>query len=372
MLDLNQIIRPSILKLKAYSSARSLTKNLNALTPESSSFQTSEQKIYLDANENFQAPELFNALPWESELNRYPSPQPDALLKRFSKIYDVDVKNILITRGSDEAIDILTRSVIEPDQDSILIQSPTYGMYQVSNNIQNGITLDVPLIFEDQKWRMDYNKISKTLKDKKVKIFYICNPNNPTGTLFSKVEIERCLELLPSNTLLVLDQAYIEFTAEPVNFKDLNHPQLVILRTLSKSWGLAGLRLGCLIANPELVEVLKKVIAPYPIPTAVSKFALEALSDFNFSLMKDRVNEIVMMRENLKNELLSLSCVKNVFMSATNFLLVEFKNTEQVMNKTLNQNIVIRDRSSAISNCIRITVGSEDENNKLLQCLVEI
>lgn len=399
MLNLEEIIRPSILKLKAYSSARSLTNSSltnNSHTNKSLSknlLTTNENKpsafnptleslslkkgsnndlnyntIYLDANENFNAPDLFNVLPWESDLNRYPSPQPDLILKRFSEIYNVNPENILITRGSDEAIDILTRSVIEPNQDQILIQTPTYGMYQVSNDIQNGITLNVPLKFDGQTWTMDFENIEKTLKNNKVKIFYICNPNNPTGTLFSAEDIQKCLNLLPSSTLLVLDQAYIEF-AENTYVK---HKQLVILRTLSKSWGLAGLRLGCLIADPELIKILKKVIAPYPIPTAVAEFAIKALSEQNFEVMKEKVKKIIQSRNNLKNELLTFKCVKKIFPSSTNFLLIEFANSEIVMKQTNLRNIIIRDRSNVVPNCIRITVGSDEENQKLLQCLVEI
>lgn len=399
MLNLEEIIRPSILKLKAYSSARSITnksltnksltnnssthtslskneKKTSAFSPysenvslkKSSNDEFNYNTIYLDANENFKAPDLFKVLPWESDLNRYPSPQPDLILKRFSEIYNVNPENILITRGSDEAIDILTRSVIEPKQDQIIIQTPTYGMYQVSNDIQNGTTLDVPLKFDGTTWTIDFENIEKTLKNNKVKILYICNPNNPTGTLFSTSDIQKCLNLLPSSTLLVLDQAYIEFAED----QDLKHKQLVILRTLSKSWGLAGLRLGCLIADPELINILKKVIAPYPIPTAVTEFAIQALNETNFEKMKKKVKSIIESRENLKNSLLTFKCVKNIFPSSTNFLLIEFINSEFVMKQTNLRKIIIRDRSSVVPNCIRITVGSEEENQKLLQCLVEI
>lgn len=394
MISLNEILRPSILKLKAYSSARSLTKDLetqnnkgmtnsveNNIKNTSSLSHPSHLKIFFDANENFQAPaidtedsisSLAHPNSWESKLNRYPNPQPPKLLDRFSELYQVHQNQILITRGSDEAIDILSRAVLEPKEDSIVIQSPTYGMYQVSAEIQNAKIIDVPLIFKDHTWVINFENLSDAISNHSVKIIYICSPNNPTGTLFSNEDIERCIDLLKPKTLLVLDQAYIEFTNSILSQKILNHPQVVILRTLSKAWGLAGLRLGCLIAHPDLILVLQKVLAPYPIPTAVSEIVQKKIDKTNEVVMKKNVNEIIELRERLKVDLLNLKCVEHVFSSSTNFLLVKFKDAKKTMDYTLKNNLVLRDRSSTIQNCIRITVGSKLENAKLIQVLTEM
>lgn len=361
------IFRPSILKLSAYSSARSLTQK-PGIRPSQ----------YMDANELAVAPDLSTNLAWENTLNRYPSPQPVKLLEAFSQTYQVPLKNILVTRGSDEAIDILTRAVCEAktvdnlNNDSILIMPPTYGMYEVSADIQNTEIVKVPLLLKGNEWSLDLEKIKLSLDDEKskVKIVYVCSPNNPTGTVFHQKQIIALLESLPKHTLLVLDQAYFEFTNDDNSVELLNnYPQLVILRTLSKAWGLAGLRCGVLLGNEELVSVLQKVRAPYPIPTPVAELALMALTPSGQQAMRERVDEVIEERENLKAQLLQLPQTVRIFPSDTNFLLVEFTNTSLVMNAAAQNGIVLRDRSSQISNCVRITIGNKEENRKLLNCL---
>ncbi|MBY0386233.1 histidinol-phosphate transaminase, partial [bacterium] len=361
------VFRPSILKLTAYSSARSLTQNTGTLPSQ-----------YMDANELAVTPTLSTNLAWENTLNRYPSPQPIKLLEAFSQTYQVPLKNILITRGSDEAIDILTRAVCEAktidniNNDTILIMPPTYGMYEVSADIQNTAVVKVPLLLKDDEWSLDLENIKLNLDDEKskVKIVYVCSPNNPTGTVFHKKQIIELLESLPKHTLLVLDQAYFEFTNDDKSVELLNnYPQLVILRTLSKAWGLAGLRCGVLLGNDELVSVLQKVRAPYPTPTPVAELALMALTPSGQQAMRERVSEVIEERENLKAQLLQLPQTVRIYPSATNFLLVEFTNTSLVMSTAAKNGIVLRDRSSQISNCVRITIGSKEENIKLLNCL---
>lgn len=364
MIDLTKILRPSILNLKAYSSARSLTKELKSSTP-----------IFLDANEYPFAPEILE--PWETSLNRYPSPQPESLVQRFSKLYNVEKENLLLTRGSDEAIDLLTRAVCEPTKDSILITPPTYGMYEVSADIQNIKTLKSPLILKNQEWTLDIEGIQKELSEVKnnIKIVYICSPNNPTGTPFTLNQIQECLDLLPASTLIVVDQAYCEFAPEfsVVSLLSKN-PQLVILRTLSKAWGLAGLRLGALIAHPELISLLQNVRPPYPLSTPAVELALKATNDEGEKQMNERVKNVLIEKNFLEKELLKFNEIKHVYSSSANFLLVEFKN-EEIKNKFLSlsfkKNIILRDRSSAFANSIRITIGSSQENQELIKCFKE-
>ncbi len=358
------IFRPSIFKLSAYSSARSITQSIGIIPSQ-----------YMDANEFPMAPSLETGMAWENTLHRYPSPQPTKLLAAFSQIYQVPSKNILITRGSDEAIDVLTRAVCDSVDEAILITPPTYGMYEVSADIQNTAVIKVSLLCKENEWSLDLEKIKFKLTDPKTKIkmVYICSPNNPTGTVFEQKEIISLLEILPSHTLLVLDQAYFEFAPDDQSVDLLQrYPQLVILRTLSKAWGLAGLRCGVLLGNEELVSVLQKVRAPYPIPTPVAELALTALTPQGQQMMRSRVAEIIQERENLKQQLLQLPQTRRVFPSETNFLLVEFNDASLVMSQSAMQGIVLRDRSSQIANCVRITVGSKDENQKLLQCLQTI
>jgi histidinol-phosphate aminotransferase len=405
MISLKDIIRPSILKLKAYSSARSLTNKYS--TPDSST-----PTVYLDANESSMAPNLETNLDWESTLNRYPQPQPESLVQRFSEIYNVDTNKILITRGSDEAIDILTRAVCEPNKDSILIMPPTYGMYEVSADIQNVTTIEVPLILKslaqtnkasnskynknqftknstdninnidcvtpdttDNKtiltWEIDLASTQQIFKtEKNLKIAYICSPNNPTGTVFSKADIIEILKALPNQTLLVVDEAYCEFSPEgSVSDLLVKYPQLVVLRTLSKAWGLAGLRMGVLLGHPELISILQKVRAPYPLPTPVIQMAHTALSKKGYEEMQSRVKSSIQNREFLKSELQNLEDVVQIYPSETNFLLIEFKDVQKIMNAMLSENIILRDRSTQIPNTIRITVGSKAENELLISSL---
>lgn len=362
----DKIFRASILKLTAYSSARSIAKKSLA-----------EATQFMDANERPLAPSLTTGMPWETTLNRYPAPQPLELLTAFSNLYGVPAKNILITRGSDEAIDVLTRAVCEPvssttKNDAILITPPTYGMYEVSADIQNTAVEKVPLLLKDNQWSLDLDAIKTKLTGAttQIKIVYICSPNNPTGTAFSKNQIHSLLETLPAQTLLVLDEAYIEFSSETSPIEWLSQfPQLVILRTLSKAWGLAGLRCGTLIGNEELVELLQKVRAPYPIPTPIAELALQALRGEGESLMRKNVAEIIQERENLKQELLKLPQTVCVYPSETNFLLVEFNDAGLVMKLSGDHGIVLRDRSGQVANCVRITVGTKDENKNLLTSL---
>lgn len=340
------LARPSIVKLRAYKSARSLV---------------SQADIYLDANE---APG-----PVPGNLNRYPQPQPPELVKSFAAFYGVNSNQVLVGRGSDEAIDTLTRAFCEPSRDAILITTPTYGMYEVSADIQNAQVIKTPLIKRDGEWTLDVEAMAREAKNKSLKIIYICSPNNPTGTVFSNKDIRAVCEAA-TNSLVVVDEAYIEFAPETSCVTMLNEfPRLVILRTLSKAWAQAGLRCGVAIGNSELIELLQKVRAPYPLAQPVIEAALKVLE--KPEVMRERVKMLQSERLRIARALSELKIVREIFPSHANFLLVRFTNEAAVMGAAQATGMVLRSRHSepGLENCIRITVGNEAENDHLLKTL---
>jgi histidinol-phosphate aminotransferase len=349
--NLENLFRPSILSLQAYTSARSLATDGN---------------IFLDANESATAPDFENEAVGKNNLNRYPSPQPKDLLSHFSRIYGVPTENILIGRGSDEAIDLLTRALCEPGKDAILITPPTYGMYKVSADIQNVKTLTAPLIKEEQNWLLDKESIQSQISAN-TKLIYICSPNNPTGTAFNLEDIKDICQMAKGTSLVVLDEAYGEFAESQSGISLLSEfKNLVILRTLSKSWGLAGLRCGVLLGATELIGILQKVRAPYPLPQPVIELAVAATTPAGEQQMRERLKKTLAEKTRLQHNLEKLSEVVRVFPSKTNFLLVEFKEAQWAMDQAQKQRIILRNRTSEINNCVRITVGTPKENDQLL------
>jgi histidinol-phosphate aminotransferase len=354
-MNLQALIRPSILELTAYSSARSLNK---------------EGKIFLDANESAVAPKIGTENTLESKLNRYPSPQPTALLKNFSRIYQVPPEKILMGRGSDEAIDLLTRALCEPSQDSILTTPPTYGMYKVSADIQNVKTLKVPLLQKNKTWSLDLAGIKAQLSSPTpAKLIYICSPNNPTGTAFPLDDIRKICQWA-DQSLVVLDEAYGEFAESFSGIPLLKEfKNLAILRTLSKAWGLAGLRCGVLMADPELIAVLQKVRAPYPLPQPVIELAVSATDLEGEKQMRTLVLALAKEKEQLQKNLEEHQDVIRVYPSQSNFLLVEFRSAQKAMDLARQEGIILRDRNNEIPQCVRITVGTPQENALLLLAL---
>jgi histidinol-phosphate aminotransferase len=348
---LSGLARPSILRLEAYKSARSIA---------------TEAQVFLDANE---AP---NESP--NLLNRYPNPQPPELVQRFAELYGVNAENILVGRGSDEAIDILTRTFCEPAQDAILITPPTYGMYRVSADIQNADTLAIPLIFNGEDWELSTQEMIARIRDphSHIMMTYICSPNNPTGTVFAQNEIRKLCEA-STKSLVVVDEAYVEFAPETSAIPLLKEfKNLVILRTLSKAWALAGLRCGVAIGDPELIALLQKVRAPYPLPRPVIEAVLTNIDPQGEKKMLARVEAIKSEREKMRRALNELKIVDFIFESSTNFLLVRFTDEAKVMKAVRGVGIILRSRTLEIKNTIRITIGTEQENEILLKALYEV
>ena len=341
MFDIKKITRKNILNMQAYSSARSEFKGI--------------ADVWLDANEN----------PNASNLNRYPDPLQLRLKAAVSKIKNVALEQIFVGNGSDEAIDLLFRAFCEPGVSKAYIFPPTYGMYKVSAAINNIDLVELPLTktFELPTSQM----ILPNLKSDG--LLFICSPNNPTG---NSTDSDRIKEIASNfKGLVVVDEAYIDFSTYKSAIKLLQEiPNLVVLQTFSKAYGLAGARVGTAFASPEIISILNKIKPPYNINSLSIDAALNIIS--NKESVDKQIDEIILERNRLRVAVSNLTCVTKISPSDANFLLVEFINSESVFAKLISQGIVVRNRGSQIKNCLRITIGTKDENEKLLNVLNEI
>ena len=344
--DIKKLVRPNIEKLKPYSSAKDEFSG--------------EAKILLDANENSLGSPLTT---W---YNRYPDPMQMKIKDKLSFIKKVPATQIFIGNGSDECIDLLYRSFCEPGKDNVIICPPTYGMYEVSANINNVEIRTAPLLPDFQ---LNMAHIEQ-LVDAQTKIIWICSPNNPTGNSLHVLDIETVLNNF--NGLVVVDEAYINFSQQKSFIQSLvDYPNLVVLQTLSKAWGLAGLRIGICFANEPVIEYLNKVKPPYNINIASQQLAIKALEEVG--QVNDMIQHLVEMREALAEVLLSMPGILQVYPSDTNFLLVKVQNATQLYQYLLTQGIVVRDRSNVefCEDCLRITIGTESENTHLVDAIAQ-
>jgi histidinol-phosphate aminotransferase len=345
------LVRPDILALTAYSSARKESKG---------------GRVWLDANENPQTPSAAKPL-----LNRYPEPQPADLVAQLATLYGVAPAQVLVTRGSDEGIDLLLRTFCRAGQDAILITPPTYGMYVVAAGIQGARTITVPLLRE-KNFALDTDAVLKAVTPG-VKLVFLCSPNNPTGGLLDRTAVMSVVKALAGRAVVVIDEAYVDFSGQPSLAAEIPaNPNLVVLRTLSKAYGLAGARVGTTIADPAVIAVLQKVIAPYPIPAPVLVAALAALTPSGLAAAKDSVAALVAERARLVAALPKLPAVKRVWPSDANYLLLKVADSARTMAAGRAAGVVWRDRSKDIPNHIRITVGTAEENNATLEVLSRV
>lgn len=330
-------------------------KNVQALTPYLSARRIGGKgDIWLNANES--------PFIGENALNRYNTCQPNDLIQAYSEYCGLPPQQILSARGSDEGIDLLVRAFCEPNQDAILYCPPTYGMYSVSAQIQ-GVTENIVPLTDD--WQLDLPKIEANLD--KVKLVFVCRPNNPTGNTIPKAQIERLLSLTAQKALVVIDEAYIDFCLDETLKAWINqYENLVILRTLSKAFGLAGLRCGFVLAQEEIIQLLLKIIAPYPISTPVAEIATQALSPLNLPTTKRHVLEIQANRAYLQAGLNLIDGIK-VFDGDGNYLLIHSSKSEAIFHALWESGIIVR--QVAIPNALRISVGSRDECEKILAFL---
>ncbi len=344
--DIRSMVRKNILGLKPYSSARDEFKG--------------EAKVFLDANENA------HGSPIESNYHRYPDPLQLKLKKELAKIKNVDSNQIFTGNGSDEAIDLLFRIFCEPGKDKIVVCPPSYGMYEVAANI-NDIALQKVNLTQD--FQLDLPNIFSTI-DSTTKLIFICSPNNPSGNLMNKNDIVEVLEKF--NGMVVVDEAYIDFAYESsVNLIN-DFPNLVILQTLSKAYGMAGLRIGMAFSNPMIIDFMNKVKAPYNLNEYSILQAIEAIK--NKSIVDKWIEDIRNEKRKMINALGELDFVLKINPSQANFLLVKFNDAKTVYHYLLSKGIVVRDRSSQVNceNCLRITIGTKEENTELITVLKEI
>ncbi len=342
--DLTTLIRPNIRKLVPYSSARNEFKG--------------SASIFLDANENSLGSPLIK---W---YNRYPDPMQWELKKKLSTIKGIAPEHIFIGNGSDEPIDLLYRAFCEPGMDNVIVCPPTYGMYEVSANINNVTLKKVPLTAQFQ---LDLEGLEEAI-DSHTRIIWICSPNNPTGNALYREDIEIILNNFSG--LVVIDEAYVNFSRYRSFIPDLaDYPNLVVMQTLSKAWGLAALRIGMAFASKEIIEVFNKIKPPYNISEPTQELALQALDSMED--VNEMIRILVAERDQLALDLMKLPQVIQVYPSDANFLLVKMKDAKGLYLFLTEKGIVVRDRSSVMlcEDCLRITIGTPEENKRLLEAV---
>lgn len=342
--NLDALVRENIKKLKPYSSARDEYKG--------------DAKIFLDANEN-----SFGS-PLTKWYNRYPDPLQWELKKKIGAIKNIRVENMFLGNGSDECIDLLIRAFCEPALDNIVICPPTYGMYEVCAHINNVAVKTAPLT---PVYQLHLEALQEAV-DANTKLIFLCSPNNPTGNSLAREDVEMILNNFDG--IVVVDEAYINFSRQRSFASELaEYPNLVVLQTFSKAWGLAALRLGMAFASAPIIEILNKIKPPYNINQATQELAhaaLENLDDVN-AMIKLLVQE----REALAAQLFQIPIVETVYPSDANFVLVKLKNATAIYEQLKERGIVVRNRSNVIlcNDCLRITVGTPAENNELIEAI---
>lgn len=345
--NLENLVRENIKRLVPYSSAR---KEYSGAA-----------QIFLDANEN-----SFGS-PLERNYNRYPDPLQAEIKNKIAVLQSVIQEQIFIGNGSDEAIDLLFRIFCEPRKDNILICPPTYGMYEVSAEI-NDVAIKRANLTAD--FQLDFDNIEKTI-DSNTKLIFICSPNNPTGNAFGG---EKILQLAKKfSGIVIVDEAYVHFSGEKSLVSEIgNYPNLVVLQTFSKAWGLAGLRVGLAFANEEIIKLFNKVKPPYNISQIAQEAILEALE--NREKVEKTIAEIIDEREKLIEDLREIPYVEKIYPTDANFVLVKVSDANAVYQFLLDEKIVVRNRNNVelCAGCLRITVGTGIENEKLLEALRKI
>ncbi|MFV5698960.1 histidinol-phosphate transaminase [Flavobacterium sp. ZT3R17] len=341
--NINNIVRENVKQLKPYSSARD----------EFEDFDTADM-IFLDANEN----------PFENGVNRYPDPQQMSVKGILAKQRNVKTNQILLGNGSDEVLDLLFRAFCEPKKDNVITLPPTYGMYGVLANI-NAVDNKEILLSED--FQPQIEKIMEAV-DSTTKIIFLCSPNNPTGNSFSDESVAYLLKNF--NGLVVIDEAYIDFSEKESWINELDeYPNLVITQTLSKAYGLAGIRLGICYASAEVISVLNKIKPPYNVNELTQKRALDRLA--NSEKIKSEIESIIEQRDKLLKVLLNIDFVNIIYPTEANFILIKVDNANKRYDELIAKGIVIRNRTTQplCDNCLRLTVGTEIENKKLIAAL---
>lgn len=340
--DLNEIIRPTIKALKPYSSARDEFQGVT------------DNMVFLDANEN----------PFENGVNRYPDPHQGKLKAVLSEIKGISEKNILLGNGSDEVLDLIYRAFCEPNQDNVVILPPTYGMYEVLANLN---AIRIKKVNLDETFQPKVNEVLKEA-DSNSKLLFICSPNNPSGNSFTTEAIETMVSNFKG--IVVIDEAYIDFSTEKSWLSRLKEfPNLIVTQTLSKAYGMAGIRLGICYASEAIITVLNTIKPPYNISELTQNKAIELLSIKD--LARNQISDILKERSLLVSKLESVSYILKIYPSDANFVLVTVDDANKRYNQLIEKGIVIRNRTTqpGCENTLRLTVGTSEENEILLQTL---
>lgn len=343
------LARPDIRALSPYSSAR---------------MEAQGGTVLLNANESSRPPNI----PGGDGLNRYPDPQPRALVDALADLYGSEPDRLLVTRGSDEAIDLLVRAFCRAREDAVVVSPPTFGMYAVCARIQGAAVIEAPL---EAAGELDADKLLAAVTPA-TKLVFVCNPNNPTGNLVRRDVLERLARELDGRAVLVLDEAYAEFSgvASATSLID-DHDNVAVLRTLSKAWSLAGARVGALVARAEVIALLRRIIPPYPLPSPCVDAALGALSYEGRRVQRHHLQEILAERARMFAALSAMPGVREVLPSHANFLAVRFDDAAGTYRRLLAAGIVVRDitRYPGLGDALRITVGTGNENDRVLAIL---
>ncbi|OBX24119.1 MULTISPECIES: histidinol-phosphate transaminase [Bizionia] len=341
-MNIQNLIRPNILKLKPYASARDEFKDFE------------KSMTFLDANEN----------PFETGLNRYPDPQQSALKLRLSTIKNCNPNQLLLGNGSDEVLDLIFRTFCEPGKDNVILLPPTYGMYEVLANLNNIETIKIQLNTDFQPNVSDILKAANSNS----KILFLCSPNNPTANSFEAESMEALLQKFKG--IVVIDEAYTDFSdSESWSSRLAEFPNLIVIHTLSKAYGLAGIRLGMGMASPEIVSVLSSIKPPYNINQLTQQTALNKLE--NLELVTNQIQLIKNERIRVLSALQNIDFVKKRYPSDANFILVQVDDANKRYKQLIEKEIVVRNRTKEplCENCLRFTIGTPDENTKLLTVL---
>lgn len=343
--DLNTFVRPNIQTLKRYSSARDEFKEVNA------------EMVFIDANEN----------PFENGVNRYPDPKQNKVKEQLSKLKGIPSNQILLGNGSDEVLDLIFRAFCEPNTDAVITLPPTYGMYEVLANVNAIEVVKIPLdgSFEPQVEAILAKDNTKT------KLLFLCSPNNPTSNSFKAEKIELLLKQFSG--IIVIDEAYIDFSNDESWIKRLgDFPNLIVTQTLSKAYGMAGIRLGVCYASEEIITILDRIKPPYNVNELTQRKALERLSQ-QASVNKE-IEDILYERTKLSSALNDISIIENVYPSDANFILARVDDANRRYQELISKGIVVRNRTNQplCENCLRFTVGNPEENNLLIKALKEL
>jgi histidinol-phosphate aminotransferase len=354
-MTIKNLIRSDLQNFKAYSSARDESD--------------AHAKIFLNANES----------PWEYSqtleniaLNRYPEKQPKDLLPQLAQLYQVQAEQLMMLRGSDEAIDLLIRLFCTAREDAIMICPPTFGMYAVGAALQDIEVVEVPQ-YKAQDYQINYEDLLSKWTPK-VKMIFLCCPNNPTGNLLNPSDIIKLCKELSGKSIVVVDEAYIEFSDQESMATYINECEnLVVLRTFSKAYGLAGARCGFLIAQAEIISWIKRIVTPYPLSSMVIEVVAQALAAERLQQVKSYILTIQAERSSLVEALRKVSCIKKVWVSAANYILIEVADANDLVRYCDLKGFILRNMHNKpeLDNCVRITVGRPEDNRLLLTVLQE-